>query len=286
MIRDLDRTIKELLTDELPINNGEIDVQFDQPTREWSARLTRPTVNFFLYDVRENNVLRQHNWEKAPLPSRRAAPGKVAQKRTPFRIDCFYMMTTWAAEPQDEHRLLSRSMLALLRHPILAQERLVGDMRNQPFKVQARLANHDRLTNPAEVWSSLDNELKPSISYVITVALDPWAPISGPAVRTLTLHTGQSEAPANNGTLIAVPAASHIVIGGAVTDGGEPVPNARVAIRGTGWISATDDDGHFKFAGVAPGEYTLVVWPPTDGAPGEPLERSISVPQGEYDVSL
>lgn len=101
------------------------------------------------------------------------------------------MMTTWATEPEDEHRLLSASLMALFRHPVLPEERLVGGMRNQPYELQVRLASHDKLTNPAEVWGALDNEIRPSISYIVTLALDPWVDISIPFARTVTLRTGQ-----------------------------------------------------------------------------------------------
>ena len=37
MIADLDETIRQLLITEMPIENGEIDVTFDQPKREWSS---------------------------------------------------------------------------------------------------------------------------------------------------------------------------------------------------------------------------------------------------------
>ena len=47
MLADLDESIRKLLIEELPIKNGEIDVKFEQPKREWSAKLTKPTVNFF-----------------------------------------------------------------------------------------------------------------------------------------------------------------------------------------------------------------------------------------------
>ena len=54
MIADLDETIRQLIVKELPIRNNEIDIAFDQPKREWSARLTKPTINLFMYDLREN----------------------------------------------------------------------------------------------------------------------------------------------------------------------------------------------------------------------------------------
>ena len=58
MIDDLDEALRDLLIREMPIANNEIDIAFDQPTRDWTSRLSRPTINIFLHDVRENNKLR------------------------------------------------------------------------------------------------------------------------------------------------------------------------------------------------------------------------------------
>jgi hypothetical protein len=282
MIAELDRTIEQVLTAELPIRNGEIDVKFDQPKREWSARLARPTINFFLYDVRENNILRQHQWERAIQGNGRIDRNMAHQKRTPFRVDCHYMMTAWAAEPQDEHRLLTRCLLALFRHPILPKAQLVGSLQDQPYDLQARLANHDRLTNPAEVWSSLDNELRPSISYIITLALDPWTEVSGPVVHTLTLQTGQSEDLPQTRQILDGTEQTTILIGGTVTSGDTPLSGIEVAVKGTGQFSTTDAEGKFTLGSLPAGDYTLVAWP----AEGKPKERSISVPAAEYDIEL
>jgi hypothetical protein len=286
MIADLDETIKELLKAELPIKNGEIDVKFDQPKREWSAKLTRPTVNFYLYDVRENNVLRRHQWEQMPNGS--SSRDNIARlKRTPFRVDCHYMLTTWAAEAEDEHRLLSRCLMALFRHPLLPAERMVGSMKQQQFDVQTRLANHDKLTNPAEVWSALDNEMRPSISYIITVALDPWTEVTGPIVRTFTMRAGQTQTLPRRRELnpeATDPAMTFVA--GTVRGKKDQSPQAaiQVAVKGTGWIDTTDQQGRFTLGTLPPGDYTLVAWPPA----GKPVEKSVSVPEGdgEYDFEL
>ena len=193
MIADLDQTIEKLLIAEFPIKNGEIDIAFDQPKREWSARLSRPTLNFFLFDIRENNVLRQHQWEKmAQLPGN-GGPPNIQQKRTPFRIDCHYIITSWAANPKDEHRLLSRALLTLFRYPILPESSLMGDLKTQPFKIQARLVTHDHLTNPAELWGAMDNEIRPTTPYVVTLALDPWSEVTGPVVLTPIFNVGRAD---------------------------------------------------------------------------------------------
>ena len=280
MITDLDQTIKKLLIEEMPIKNGEIDVKFEQPTREWSAKLAKPTVNFFLYDVRENNTLRQHQWQ--PVMDGNGRPADpAARKRTPFRVDCTYMLTTWATDPGDEHRLLTRCLLALFRHPILPEDRLVGSLQNPTFELQARLAAHDKLTNPAEVWSALDNELRPSVSYIVTLALDPWTAVTGPAVHSFTMHLGQSENPRRQDMDRETAVATNI-IGGMLLKGAQPQSGIDVALKGTGFMETTDENGRYRFLGVPAGSYTLLAW----SGKGKPQEKKISVPAGDYDVEL
>jgi hypothetical protein len=287
MIADLDETIKKVLVAELPIKNGEIDVKFDQPKREWSAKLTKPTVNLFLYDVRENSALRQAQWQ--PVANGNGGNGNghdsniARSKKTPFRIDCYYMMTTWASEAEDEHRLLTRCLMALFRYPVLPEHMMVGNLQHNRFEVATGLARHDKLTNPAEVWSALDNEMRPSISYIVTLALDPWAVVTGPVVRTFTIRSGQT---------ITLPIEQELstesrsinYIGGTVRSKKNPQPGLEVAIKGTGWFDKTNDKGQFTLGGMPPGEYTLVVWP----GDGKPKEKAVQVPaaEGDYDIEV
>lgn len=294
MIADLDETIRQLLKEELPIKNNEIEVSFDQPKRENSAKWTKPTVNLFLYDLRENNVLRQHQWEQIANANR--GDNRCRRKRSPMRVDCFYMLTAWAADPEDEHRLLSRCLLALFRFPTLREDRLLGSLRNPPYDIQARLASHDKLTNPAEVWSALDNEMRPSISYVVTLALDPWTEVKDDSiVRTLTLRSGQSNTLPRYQRLIDETRGELSFIGGTVRDkaqDGAPIAGIEVAIKGTGLFDTTDEQGRFTLGSLPRGEYTLVAWPPE----GKPKEKRITVPaitedgkpatDGNYDLEI
>lgn len=287
MLDDLDETLRQLLIAEIPVKNGEVEISFDQPRREWSGRLSRPTVNLFLYDVRENNILRQYQWER--LPGGYSKDEQARLKRTPFRVDCLYMLTTWAAVPEDEHHLLARSMLALFRFPILPEDRLVSSLRNPHFPIQTQLASHDRLTNPAEVWASLDNEMRPSVSYIVTLALDPWAEISCPLVRTVNLQTGQAAGiPQRTG----VTEDSHLEmtwggVGGTIRNKSQPempLEGIKVAIKDTKRIVTTDQQGRFILGMLPPGKYILVAWP----VKGKPKEKVITVPvkEGDYDMEL
>jgi hypothetical protein len=289
MIADLDETIRELLLTDLAIKNGGIDISFDQPKQEWSARLNRPTINLFLYDVRENPMLRQHQWEQ--VANGNGNRNQASRKRSPFRIDCLYMLTTWVKDqPEEEHRLLTRCMMVLFRYPNLPEDRLIGSLRHPPYNIQAQLASHDKLTNPAEVWSALDNELRPSVPYVVTIALDPWDEVSGGLVRTLTMRYGQAEELPQQHRLGPDPGRVDAnLIGGVVRgkgkDGG-PLVGVEVAVKGTGLFATTDEQGRFVLGAMPPGEYTLVAWP----AKGKPKESKIVVPikqpDSTYDIEL
>lgn len=280
MIADLDGSLEQLLINELSIKNREVLVKFAQPNRTWSAKIDAPIINLFLYDVRENVTLRQHQWQQSTNGNGR--DGLAHMKRTPFRIDCLYALTTWAREPADEHRLLSRCLLALLRHPTLPEDVLTGTMRDQPFEVPARVAAHDKLTNPAELWSALDNELRPSLPYLVTIALDPWQEISGPLVQSMLLRSGQSHEPAAE-QLAAEPGLTEVVtLGGQVKKRGEPQAGLQVAIKGSGLRALTDENGRFRLAPVPKGEHTLLV----QSGRGRPKTFKIEAPGGDYNIDL
>ncbi len=285
MISDLDRTIESLLTAEIPIQNGEIDVKFDQPTREWSARLSRPTINLFLYDLRENNVLRQHQWERVMEANGHSQPHNPTQKRTPFRVDCHYMLTAWGADPLDEHHLLTRAMIALFRYPILTSKQLIGELdnqENQPFKLQTRLASHDKLTNPAELWGAMDNEMRPSISYIVTLALDPWTAVTGPAVRTFTMNAGQADQLPTEQSLQDETAVTNATIGGIITESEKPQFGLQVTVKESGQSTITDKDGRFILAALPYGNHTIVVW----SSEGKSTQKEITVPGENYDIEI
>ena len=66
MLADLDETLREMLKGELERHGFEgIEIAFDAPTREWSGQLSQPSVNLFLYDLRESEEQRPSGWTDA-----------------------------------------------------------------------------------------------------------------------------------------------------------------------------------------------------------------------------
>jgi hypothetical protein len=276
MINELDEALRQLLIRELSIPNGEVDISFDQPSREWATRVGgRPTLDVFLYDVRENKKLRQTRppWEVIPN-----GDGTVTQRRRPVRVDLHYMITAWASDPQDEHRLLTSTLLALFRQPNLPADLLPEVLQSQPVPVPLHVAQYDELHSPADIWNVLDNEMRAAVALTVTLALDPYQPIVGPLVRTRELTFGQSAAPRLERLYEGAGTDTFWTIGGLVRADGEPLEDGHVHLVEQGREVPLQPDGRFAIGHLRSGEYTLEV--AVDG--GERHRFKIAVPAPDY----
>jgi hypothetical protein len=169
MINDVDEALRALVQTEV-INGTDVDVVFDAPTREWASRRNKPTIDLYLYDIREDTRRRA-----AGVIEKRDEQGVVTERRPLPR--CFklaYLITAWTQRPEDEHRLLSAITACFIRHdvvpasvvpPLLAQT-------GYPLGVQIAYPPPEN-RQVSDVWSSLGGDLKPSVDLVITLAIQP-----------------------------------------------------------------------------------------------------------------
>ncbi len=191
MIQDVDDTLKELLVQKAGINTADIDIKFDMPNKDWSATVTKPTINLFLYDMRENHELRSN--ERTLVRNGDNTAGVVS--RPPVRMDLSYLITVWTTDISDEHRLLGSLLNALLQFPLLPDDVLKGAMQTQAFPVHAWIAQPDRLPNPWEFWGHMDHGMKASLNFVLTTS---WEPVPDENVtlvkqRTINLNLKQPQ---------------------------------------------------------------------------------------------
>ncbi|WP_079042356.1 DUF4255 domain-containing protein [Streptomyces aureus] len=160
MLHEIDEALRGLLT---PAVEG--DVAFDAPTRDWAARRNAPTLNAYLYDIREDVARRERGayaeWD---------AQGIVTRKRRPprwFRLS--YLVTAWTSRPEDEHRLLSGAMALLLPHEVLPDDAVPESVRSITTSLPITVAvPPSESRSLADIWSALGGELKPSLDVVIT----------------------------------------------------------------------------------------------------------------------
>ncbi|GHE42449.1 DUF4255 domain-containing protein [Streptomyces capitiformicae] len=164
MIHEVDEVLKGLIGGGALAGSG-IDVSFEAPTRDWAARRNAPTVNTYLYDIREDVSRRQRGQQ--PVRDERDI---VVRRRQPprwFRLS--YLVTAWTKAPQDEHRLLSAVLATLLPRELLPPDELPGALGSLGLSVPVSVAGlHSESRSLAEIWSALGGELKPSLDLVVT----------------------------------------------------------------------------------------------------------------------
>ena len=276
MFADLDESIRQLLIQRGNLDSGEVDIAFDLPSREWAAGVSKPTVNLYLYDIRECYDLKN----PAPWVSRPGPNNTSIKSKPDVHVDLTYCVTAFANAVEDEHRLLTRALITFFQHPNLPLELLEGAVAGQEVRTFAAQPG-GVMQSPADFWGALDNDMKPSIDYRVTLRIDLGQEIPvGLALTsqfTLGLKVNGDEAV----RVVELP----MQIGGTVhqnDDLDQGIPGATVTLLERALDATTDDRGRFTFSGVPAGNYTLVV-----SAPGvDQQRRAIQVPSGSYDVNI
>jgi hypothetical protein len=167
MLHLLDDSLEAFLRAAVPLPVREIDVAFDTPDKEWAARVSRPTVNLYLWDVRRNVSTRYFNADTG------AGEGNDRSHRRGrvFRVDCRYLVTAWTSDVRDEHALLGATLAALLRHTELEREYLQGAYRDV-VRVPLIEVGADDGRDDSGLRSALGGRLKPGLDLTVTATVD------------------------------------------------------------------------------------------------------------------
>jgi hypothetical protein len=186
MIDDLDKSIENLLKRELPPELvSQITISFATPDGDFPpTSVTLPAIDLFLYDIRENRDLRDNEWRVE-----RQSDGSAVRRPPLVRVDCSYLVTAWPSNTsstpaKDEHRLLGEVMKALLRHSTLPSAVLEGSLAGQQPPLPGSSLQPGRLQSLAEFWQALGGKPKATLSYTVTIGIEPGAAVAtGSPVR-------------------------------------------------------------------------------------------------------
>ncbi|HWF72799.1 MAG TPA: Pvc16 family protein [Solirubrobacteraceae bacterium] len=274
-LADLDEALEFLLRRELASTGFEgVAIAFDAPDREWSKALTQPTLNLFLYDLRENRQRRAAAWDGATEDGRRI------ETRPPLWLDASYTLTAFSRAVQDEHRLLSQALTALSSYPDLSGN-VLGD---SPFASVCQQFGplHTRVGHPGhdatpDFWTAVGGPYKLSFHYIVTVPFPSGAVLHrGPPVRVQHLGVGDR--------LTRRPDLEERsrVAGTAVEADGSPVADVWVTLRDLGRVCETDRLGHFSFIGVPPGSHPVLA----RDRSGRETEATLEVPGELFVITM
>jgi hypothetical protein len=270
MLADLDETLRSLLKRELGRHGFDgVEIAFDAPAREWSGQLSSPTVNLFLYDLRESQESRPNEW----IDDRSNGHREI---RPPMLMECSYAVTAWTQAVEDEHRLLSQVLAVLFAFPVLPGDAMPARLQGlaDRFPISGRIAQA-KADGKADFWNAVGGQYKASLDYVTTIACESGSAFErGPEVRTQTIGVRMADGPPG------VVTEMHRIGGTVTRKGGEAVAGAWVAIPSLGLLATADDGGRFRFDRVPPGSHAIEVRAPDGGKAGAEVE----VPAGKVDL--
>jgi hypothetical protein len=269
-IADLDSALRTMLRRELDRHGFEgVVIAFDAPAKEWSGKLTGPTVDLFLYDLREATD------RSTTSSAQRFESGRMVNVPPPLQLELTYAITAWTKEVEDEHRLLSQVLAILYSYGEIPAD-VLNELPSSTVRRAETAVGRPR-EEKADFWTSVGGQYKASIDYVVHIEVQSGASfVRGPEVRTQTVRLRQSDSV--NGSMEELHR-----LGGTVRAGdGTPLPHVWIALPEAGRWTASDERGRFRFGPLRAGRYRLL-GRAVDGAEGD---ATVEVPGSTVDLVL
>jgi hypothetical protein len=193
MIADLSRSLRAILGRSGTANElSSAQVSFELPADGFTPE--KDTVNFFLYDLRENVELRNNT------PSVRRNGDRATYFSEPMRVDATYLVSVWSPRAEDsalrEHLLFSQLLDVFAGMSVLPKDLLHGRLADQAYPVRLMMFAPTASESAPLLWQALGVRLRPSLSLRATFTLEPVKGIEGPVVTQANWQFAQMDASA------------------------------------------------------------------------------------------
>jgi hypothetical protein len=224
-----------------------------------------------LFDVAENTDLRHTNMQMS------RTNGHAVHRMPPRRFDLRYMVSALSTVIEDEHLLLWRTLITLLKYQHFPVDLLPDSLRSLEPPLTTKILKAEEGPRLLDLWSAFDTPPHPALLYVVTVPVDLEIAIESPLVLTRTVRYVRSTAQQE-----VIEPIHHI--GGTVRDRqGIPLAGVRVASEDrVTEESITNSEGKFVLANLRPGQATLRVL----SSSGVPKLVKVEIPSDSYDLTL
>jgi hypothetical protein len=269
-IADLDEVLRLLLKRELSRHGFDgVDIAFETPSKEWSAKLSSPTVDLFLYDLREAG----DRAEQTPREQRENGTATVTPP--PLQLELSYTVSAWTRAVEDEHRLLSQVLAILNTYRRLPADLLQGRANGASALQVADTSVGRPREEKADFWTSVGGQYKASIDFVVHITIESGtSSVRGPQVRVPTVRTRLTQEGAGGVTELHQ-------VGGTVKDSdGTPLAHVWVVVPESGRWTATDEEGRFILRRLGAGAHGVLA----RTSEGDEVKARVSVPRDRLDL--
>ncbi len=163
MLDLIDTTLEAFFRATVPLSAQDVDVSFEPPERDWSAKLTRPTVNAYLWDIRRSTDRSRSGVEEIQRD------GRLARRMALPRVELRYQLTAWTTDHGDERSLLSGLMRSVLAHGEIPPTFVPAELRELgPLPIYMARSGEDR----GDASANLDGQIKPSLAMMLVASVD------------------------------------------------------------------------------------------------------------------
>jgi len=177
-IGDVTQTLQDLLTSQQ--NPADLfDVSLNSPAEETlDPNTTRPKVNLFLFRVTENPFIQNQDW----IPD-----GLSNLEFPPLAVNLFYVLTPFAENKLDEHRVLGEAMRIFHDNGVVQAPNLRGSLENTAEEIKIDLVQL-AVEDLTRIWTALAKPYRLSVGYEVrTVMVD--SSVARPVGRATSIVT-------------------------------------------------------------------------------------------------
>lgn len=156
VISDVTETLEELLrSEQLPRDT--FDVSLKSPSDETVQPSMKPKINLFLFRVMENPFAKNQEWQPV---------GTDTLGYPPLSLNLYYVLTPYAEDRLDEHRIFGEAMRIMHDNSIITGAFLKGGLENTGEELKIDLAPFT-LENLSQIWGALNQPYRLSVCYQV-----------------------------------------------------------------------------------------------------------------------
>ena len=160
VIAGVTETLQELLIKKQQ-PKGSFEVSLASPADEKVDDTAKPKVNLFLFRVTENPFAKNQDW----LP---AGIGNLHYP--PLALNLFYVLTPFAFNKLDEHRVLGEAMRVLYEDAIISAPLLKGALEHTSEEIKVDLCQLT-IEDLTRIWNALNKPYRLSVCYEVRILL-------------------------------------------------------------------------------------------------------------------
>jgi hypothetical protein len=208
----LDESLEAMFRAVMPATTGDIDYSFDRPDTTWRTSVTKPTLNFHLWEVRPVPGEAQAGWALVE------ENGRTVRRQALPRIAFRYHVSAWTTDTRDQHQLLGAVLAAVLQHQTIPVQYLHAALQDAQPPPALKLGTTE-FPDANDIWSGLQHGMQASLDLIATLSIDA-AKLAevGPPTTGIVIEVSDKEIVDRRSTtrevagLVADPAAAGAVV--------------------------------------------------------------------------